>query len=105
MYIQFTWDEKKELSNINKHGISFEEAKTSFYDPNARVIYDPDHSGEEERFILMGLNYKLNSLVVCHCYKENDEIIRIISARKAEKKEIKYYGGEKWGKNMILKTL
>ncbi len=95
MYLQFTWDEKKELSNINKHGISFEEAKTSFYDPNARIIFDPDSSDEEDRFILMGLSYKLNILVVCHCYNENDEIIRIISARKVEKKEIKFYGGGK----------
>jgi uncharacterized DUF497 family protein len=92
-YIEFVWDESKNKKNISDHKISFEEAKTVFYDPNAKVIYDPDHSKDEDRFIILGLSKSLNILVVCHCYKENDNIIRIISARKAEPKERKQYGG------------
>lgn len=87
------WDEKKNQQNIKKHKISFEEAQTVFYDPNGKLIADPDHSGEEDRFILLGLSKKLHLLVVCHCYKENDETIRIISARKAGHTEKKQYGG------------
>jgi uncharacterized DUF497 family protein len=86
------WDEKKNLDNIKKHKISFEEAKTVFYDPNGKLISDPDHSLEEDRFILLGLSKMLHLLVVCHCYRENDETIRIISARKAEPKEERQYG-------------
>lgn len=89
--IQFQWDKKKNLENIKKHKISFEEAKTVFFDENARVISDPEHSIDEERFIILGLSTKLNLLVVVHTYRENDEIIRIISARKATKSESKYY--------------
>ena len=91
MYIQFIWDDTKEKANINKHKISFTEAKSAFYDPNARVIYDKDHSSNEERFILLGLSNKLRLLIVCHCYIEENEIIRIISARKATKPEEKQY--------------
>jgi uncharacterized DUF497 family protein len=91
--INFTWDEDKNKRNIISHKISFEEAKTVFYDPNAKVIYDPDHSKEEDRFIILGISKLLNILVVCHCYKENDGIIRIFSARKATPKERKQYGG------------
>ena len=72
----------------------FEEAKSFFYDPNARLIFDPDHSSNEERFIILGLSFKLRLLVVCHCYKKDDDTIRIISARKANKKEENYYKGE-----------
>ncbi len=89
--IKFVWDKNKELINRRKHGITFEEAKTIFYDENARLIYDPDHSETEDRFILIGLSNKLKVLVVCHCYRKNAEIIRIISVRKATKKEAKEY--------------
>ena len=73
--------------------MSFEEAKSVFFDPNAKVIHDPDHSIEEERFIILGLSKKINLLVICHCYKENEDIIRIITARKATKQETDQYGG------------
>ena len=89
--IIFEWDDKKDKSNKEKHGISFDEAQTVFYDENARVIHDPDHSSDEDRFILLGLSSKLRILLVCHCYREDDNHIRIISARKAIKKEQKYY--------------
>ena len=72
----------------------FEEAKTVFYDPNAKVIYDPDHSKDEDRFIILGFSNLLRVLVVCHCYKEDGNTIRIISARKATPKERNQYGGE-----------
>lgn len=91
--ISFEWDRKKAAANLNKHGVSFEEAKTAFRDPNARIIHDPDHSEDEDRFVLLGLSQAMNILLVCHCYKESDEIIRIISARKASKKEANTYGG------------
>jgi hypothetical protein len=89
--IQFQWDQKKNNENIKKHKISFEEAKSVFFDENARVISDPEHSIDEDRFIILGFSMKLNLLVVVHTYRENDEIIRIISARKATKTESKYY--------------
>lgn len=90
-YIRFEWDENKNSSNIKKHGISFEEAKTVFYDENARLISDPDHSIEEERFIILGMSLNLKIIIVVHTYKEKDELIRIISARKATKNESKIY--------------
>ncbi len=89
----FTWDENKNRINQAKHGISFEEAKTVFYDPSALVIDDPEHSKEEERFIILGLSETAKLLVVCHCYRAADTVIRIISARKATKTESKYYEG------------
>lgn len=89
--LAFTWDEKKNLAKQRKHGISFEEAKTVFYDDSARMIHDPDHSADEDRFILLGLSYKLRILVVIHAYKQDDLIIRIISARKATKIETQTY--------------
>jgi uncharacterized DUF497 family protein len=92
-YLSFIWDEDKNKGNKISHNISFEEAKTVFFDPNAKVIYDPDHSKNEDRFIIIGLSKLLNILVVCHCYRENEKIIRIISARKATPKEQKQYGG------------
>jgi len=86
--ITFTWDPEKDHINKSKHdGIGFDEAKTAFYDENARLIFDPDHSMDEDRFIIIGLSQKLRLLVVCHCYKENDSVIRLISARKASAKE------------------
>lgn len=81
--IKFEWDENKNRINQQKHGVSFEEAKSVFYDGEALVIDDPEHSQEEERFIILGLSNKANLLVVCHCYRTSDTIIRIISARKA----------------------
>lgn len=93
MTIKFTWDPAKASANIKKHGISFDEAKTVFYDSNARLIHDPDSSDAEERFILMGLSIVFHVLIVCHCYKENDNTIRLISARKATKSEQKHYWG------------
>lgn len=77
--------------NKKKHKISFEEAKTVFYDSEALIIDDPEHSEEEERFIILGLSKKTNLLVVCHCYRESDSVIRIISARKATTRETRYY--------------
>ncbi len=90
--IIFEWDENKNSINKKKHKISFEEAKTVFYDPEALLIDDPEHSSEEERFIILGLSSKANLLVVCHCYRASETVIRIISARKATKNESTYYG-------------
>jgi len=89
--IQFKWDENKNRKNKREHGVSFEEAQTVFLDENAIRFFDPDHSGEEDRFIMLGVSVKLRVLVVCHCYRENDEVIRLISARKANKEECKDY--------------
>ena len=90
--LHFDWDEKKNASNQKKHnGVSFEEAQTAFLDPNARLISDPDHSEDEDRFILLGVSERFRVLVTCHCYRQNDSVIRIISARKATKKEIRTY--------------
>jgi uncharacterized DUF497 family protein len=83
----FEWNAKKSRSNEIKHGVSFAEARTSFFDENARIIEDVDGSGNEERFVLLGLSVQLRVLVVCHCYKESDRLIRIISARKADPSE------------------
>ena len=89
--LRYEWDENKNRINQEKHKISFEEAKTVFYDLEALVIDDPEHSEEEERFIILGLSRTANLLVVCHCYRETETVIRIISARKATKTETKYY--------------
>ena len=90
--IRFTWALQKDQENQNKHGVSFEEAKSAFYDENARLIHDLDHSDSEERFILLGLSYKLRIILVIHCYYEDESIIRIISARKASMHEQNQYG-------------
>lgn len=89
--IKFEWDENKNRTNQHKHGISFDEAKTVFYDEEALVRDDPEHSEEEERFIILGLSNKANLLVVCHCFRASETVIRIISARKATKTESQYY--------------
>ena len=89
--ISFRWNENKADDNRGKHGISFEEAQTVFEDSNARMIFDPEHSADEDRFILLGISSALRLLVVCHCYREDDSVIRIISARKATPKEQKQY--------------
>lgn len=91
--ITFEWDENKNAINKRKHGVSFEEAKSVFYDTEALVIADPEHSEVEDRFIILGLSNKVNLLVVCHCYRASDTVIRIISARRATKTEQNYYRG------------
>lgn len=89
--IRFEWDPNKAKINVKKHGVTFKEAQSVFQDPEALVIDDPDHSQEEERFIILGLSQKANLLVVCHCYRESDTVIRIISARKATTTETEQY--------------
>jgi hypothetical protein len=88
---QFVWSSGKARINRKKHKVSFEEACTVFYDENALIISDPDHSAVEERFIMLGMSGKMRVLIVCHCYKENERVIRIISARRAAKSEAKKY--------------
>ena len=83
--LNFEWDRRKDAENRKKHGISFDE--------NARFMADPDHSDEEDRFVLLGLSSQLRLLVVCHCYREEPETIRIISARKADRSERSKYEG------------
>lgn len=90
--IRFEWDEKKNRQNIRKHGVSFEEAQSVFLDDHAMRFYDPDHSEDEDRFLMLGLSFTLRILVVCHCYRERDDVIRIISARKATRQERVHYG-------------
>lgn len=75
--MRFAWDDAKAGKNRRKHGVSFEEASTVFADENARLTHDPDHSQEEDRFLLLGCSAKLGLLIVCHAYRENDEVIRI----------------------------
>ena len=89
--LRFEWDARKAAANLKKHRVSFEEARTVFYDEQAKLIDDPDHSEQEDRFILLGLSSVLRVLVVCHCYRDNDGAIRIISARKATTREAKHY--------------
>ena len=89
--MDFEWDENKARINLEKHGVSFEEAKTVFDDADALQIFDPDHSESEDRFILLGMSAVLRILVVCHCYRADDNIIRIISARKATRNESSTY--------------
>ena len=89
--LQFEWDENKNTINKKKHGISFEEAETAFYGDEAVVIQDPEHSQDEERFILFGFSAMAQLLTVCHCFRGEDDIIRIISARKATRIETKQY--------------
>jgi len=89
--LRFEWDNRKASINLKKHGVSFAEARTVFFDERARLIDDPDHSGDEERFVLLGLSSSLRLLLVCHCYRSEGNVIRIISARKAVQKESKFY--------------
>ena len=89
--MRFEWDDNKNIINKRKHGISFEEAATVFEDGNALLINDPEHSEDEDRFILLGLSASLRLLVVCHCMRCTDTVIRIISARKATTRETKQY--------------
>ena len=89
--MQFEWDENKNQANIEKHGISFSEASTVFYDENAVLFDDPDHSENEDRFLIIGFSQKARICIVSHCYRGNDDVIRIISARKATRRESEAY--------------
>jgi uncharacterized DUF497 family protein len=89
--LTFEWNARKAAENKRKHRISFEEAKSAFLDDNARVIADPEHSDDEERFVLLGLSVQLRLLVVVHCYRETENVIRIISARTADPSERRQY--------------
>ena len=90
--LRIEWDSTKAATNRKKHGVSFGEAESVFADPNARLIHDPEHSDDEDRFILLGISAELRTLVVCHCYRKRGETIRLISARKANKSEQRKYG-------------
>jgi uncharacterized DUF497 family protein len=89
--LQFDWDSRKAKANRQKHRVSFEEAQTAFLDEDALVIEDPDHSQTEDRFILLGLSAALRVLFVCHCVRESGSLIRIISARRANREEQEQY--------------
>ena len=89
--LKFDWDKSKAALNKKKHGVSFEEAVTVFYDDDALEFHDPDHSESEDRFIMVGLSFKTKILVVSHCLREAGSLIRIISARKATKQESERY--------------
>ncbi len=91
--ITYEWNGRKASENARKHGVSFDEAKSAFLDENARLIADDEHSDDEDRFILLGLSVQLRLLVVVHCYRESDNVIRIISARKADRIERRQYSG------------
>jgi uncharacterized DUF497 family protein len=90
--VRFEWDSAKGRENLRKHGVSFEDARTVFSDDQAILIPDPEHSDEEEHFVLLGLSSNLRVLTVVHCYRASDEVIRIISARKATRSERAQYG-------------
>jgi uncharacterized DUF497 family protein len=89
--LRFDWDHRKAKANRQKHRVSFEEAQTAFLDEDALVIEDPDHSDVEDRFILLGLSAALRVLFVCHCVRESGSLIRIISARRANREEQEQY--------------
>ena len=90
-FITFEWNSRKASENLRKHGVAFDEAKSTFFDEHARLIADDEHFGDEDRFILLGLSVQFRLLVVVHCYRESDEVIRIISARKADRSERRQY--------------
>jgi uncharacterized DUF497 family protein len=89
--MELAWDPRKAQSNLKKHGVTFQEAQTAFLDGYARLIDDPEHSEEEERFILLGYSFQARCLIVSHCYRESGSVIRVISARRATAKEEKVY--------------
>ncbi len=93
--IKFDWDKSKALLNKKKHGVSFDEAVTVFYDDHALEFQDPDHSQDEDRFFIVGLSFRTRVLLVSHCLRKSGSLIRIISARKATKEEAKKYWEEK----------
>lgn len=93
MALRFEWNPQKDEANQRKHGIDFQEASTAFEDEDALLLDDPEHStGEEDRLLLLGLSSRLRLLLVVHCYRESDQVIRIISARPATKGERRFYG-------------
>ena len=92
--IKFEWDSAKATANARKHAVSFEEAQSAFYDEFAVQFFDDEHSGHEERFLLLGMSTEARLLLVCHCERDAGNIIRIISARKATKHESTFYGSE-----------
>ena len=92
--ISFEWDSAKAAVNVRKHGVSFEEAQSVFYDEFAVQFFDDDHSSDEERFLLLGMSTGARLLLVCHCERDGGDVIRIISARKATKRESTFYGSE-----------
>ncbi|MEI6388816.1 MAG: BrnT family toxin [Spirochaetota bacterium] len=92
--ITFQWDQPKAMANLKKHGISFEEAQSVFYDEFAIQFYDDGHSSIEERFLMLGMSSSARVLVVCHCEREAGDVIRIFSARRATRRESTFYGGE-----------
>ena len=85
--LRFEWDERKAKANQKKHAVSFEEAQTVFFDDGAIEFPDPDHSEEEKRFLMLGRSFRLRILVVSHCFRKSESVIRMISARKATRKE------------------
>lgn len=89
--LRFEWDPAKAEENLRKHGVSFEEARTVFYDEFAVEFYDDEHSEWEDRFLLLGLSARLQLLLVCHCYRESESVIRLISAREATRSEAGSY--------------
>jgi uncharacterized DUF497 family protein len=89
--LRFEWDPRKATANLRKHGVSFEQARSVFLDENALLLPDEEHSEEEDRFLLMGISGRVRTLVVCHCYRQADEVIRLISARKANSQERRQY--------------
>lgn len=89
--LSFEWDARKAAANAKKHGVSFDEVRSVFVDERAKLIHDPDHSDDEGRFVLLGLSSVLRLLLVCHCYRADGNVIRIISARKASVHESKSY--------------
>ena len=89
--ISFEWDFKKNSQNRKKHGIEFEDAVSVFMDENAIIYDDIDHADDEERYIILGVDSKSRILVVVHCYRKSDTVIRIISARTATRNEIADY--------------
>lgn len=91
--IRFEWDPAKATANFKKHRVSFDEARSVFYDEFAIQFYDEEHSSEEERFLMLGMGSGARLLIVCHCEREHGDVIRIISARKATKRESAFYRG------------
>lgn len=89
--LHFNWDEAKARSNLRKHGVTFEEAKSVFYDSYAVAFFDDEHALEEDRFLLLGMSAKARLLLICHCYRERESVIRIISARRATPAESQHY--------------
>ena len=93
--LKFEWDKKKDESKPKKHGVTFEEVHTVFYDEYAIQFFDPEHSEDEDRFIFLGTSFKSKTLVVCHCFREEEKKVRIISVRKADKDEQQAYWSER----------